>query len=268
MPFADLELARRLEATEAASSAQFADARRRLQPETGAAWINVGGATVTFDGIDSPITQTFGLGLFEPLTAPILDEIEAFFHERGAPIHHEVCPLAGVAALDLLCQRGYRPIEITSVMHQPVCQPGIPLADNIRVHQIGPDEVDLWSDVGAHAWSHSYPAMFDFIHDMGRIFAARADGPSFLATLDGTPAATASLLLHHGVALFAGAATLPAHRRRGLQSALLQYRMAHAAALGCDLAMMCAEAGGESQRNAERNGFRLAYTRLKWKLLD
>jgi hypothetical protein len=30
--------------------------------------------------------------------------------------------------------------------------------------------------------------------------------------------------------------------------------------------MMVAEAGGESQRNAERKGFRIAYTRTKWRL--
>lgn len=31
----------------------------------------------------------------------------------------------------------------------------------------------------------------------------------------------------------------------------------------CDLAMMVAEAGSESQRNAERKGFQIAYTRIK-----
>jgi hypothetical protein len=35
---------------------------------------------------------------------------------------------------------------------------------------------------------------------------------------------------------------------------------------GCDLAMMVAEAGSDSQRNAERKGFRIAYTRMKWRL--
>jgi hypothetical protein len=30
--------------------------------------------------------------------------------------------------------------------------------------------------------------------------------------------------------------------------------------------MMVAAAGGESQRNAERKGFRIAYTRTKWQL--
>jgi hypothetical protein len=30
--------------------------------------------------------------------------------------------------------------------------------------------------------------------------------------------------------------------------------------------MMVAEAGSQSQRNAERTGFRIAYTRIKWQL--
>jgi GNAT superfamily N-acetyltransferase len=74
------------------------------------------------------------------------------------------------------------------------------------------------------------------------------------------------LVLHEGVALFAGAATVPELRRRGLQGALLAERMRHAAGAGCDLAMMVTEAGSESQRNAERKGFRVAYTRMKWRL--
>jgi hypothetical protein len=56
-------------------------------------------------------------------------------------------------------------------------------------------------------------------------------------------------------------------RRKGLQGALLQERMRYAVQHGSDLAMMVAEAGSNSQRNAERKGFRVAYTRLKWKLL-
>jgi len=39
--------------------------------------------------------------------------------------------------------------------------------------------------------------------------------------------------------------------------------MKYAAAQGCDIAMMCALPGSASQRNAERQGFRIAYTRIK-----
>ena len=35
-------------------------------------------------------------------------------------MQHEVSPLAGVASLDLLCAREYRPMEISSVLYQQI----------------------------------------------------------------------------------------------------------------------------------------------------
>jgi hypothetical protein len=55
-------------------------------------------------------------------------------------------------------------------------------------------------------------------------------------------------------------------RRRGLQAALLEVRMRYAFDYGCDLALMVAGAASNSQRNAERQGFPIAYTRTKWRL--
>ena len=65
MLFADLALSRRLERAEGHACAQFAEARRRLFPASGAEWMECAGAYAVFDGVDSPVTQTFGLGLFE-----------------------------------------------------------------------------------------------------------------------------------------------------------------------------------------------------------
>ena len=86
MFFSDLALARRLERAEGHACAQFADARRRLFPESGAEWIECAGTYAVFDGVDSPVTQTFGLGIFEEMTAASLDMIERFFLDRGAPV--------------------------------------------------------------------------------------------------------------------------------------------------------------------------------------
>ena len=59
----------------------------------------------------------------------------------------------------------------------------------------------------------------------------------------------------------AGAATAPAHRRRGIQTALLSARLADAAAAGCDVAVITTQPGSKSQQNAQRRGFDLLYTR-------
>jgi len=266
MFFSDLALSRRLERTEGHACAQYAAARCRLFPESGAESIEHSGAFAVFDGPDSPITQTFALGLFEDLTPETLDVIERFFHDRGAPVFHEVSPFAGVAALDLLCRRNYRPVETSSVLYRPVETPTDSHPSNINVRIIAPEEARLWSGINARGWSHEHPELRDFLLEIGEISVARTDSLCFLAEIDRTPAAAGVLHIHEGVALFGGSATVPELRRRGLQSALLRERMRHAAVHGCDLAMMAALPGSDSQRNAERNSFRIAYTRTKYRL--
>ncbi|MDZ4801776.1 MAG: hypothetical protein SGI92_26765 [Bryobacteraceae bacterium] len=266
MPFADLALSRRLEAAEGDACRQFAAARRRLQPSCGAEWMECGGGIAVFDGVDSPVTQAFGLGVFEPLTPEVLDAVEAFFFDRGAAAQLEVSPHAGVPATALLCERGYRPIELASVLFQDVQTEVRPLPPGITVRVTGPEEVDVWSDVSARGWCHEMPEMREFLKEMGSVTAAREDIVCVLGELGGVPGAASALCLNDGVALFAGASTVPELRRRGLQGAVLQERMRLAAERGCDIAMMAAAVGSESQRNAERKGFRIAYTRTKWSL--
>ena len=60
----------------------------------------------------------------------------------------------------------------------------------------------------------------------------------------------------------AASSPTPSGMRERFQARLNREAFDH----GCDLAMMVAVPGSDSQRNAERNGFRIAYTRTKWKL--
>lgn len=264
--FADLSLAHRLELAEGHACLDFAHTRKRLNPESNTAWDTAHGAIAVFDGPDSPLTQTFGLGITSSDSYEgSLEALEEFFFSRGAAANHEVSPLAGLALHQLLCKRGYQPIEMSSVMYQPAHCPEVPATVDVRI--VKQNEAELWGRVGADAWSAEHPEFREFLLDMGRISTSRENTHCFLAIVDGKPAATAVLHVHGGVALFAGSATLPGLRRRGAQSALLNVRMRHACGLGCDLFMMVAEPGSTSQRNAERNGFRIAYTRTKWQLV-
>ncbi len=264
--FSDLELSKRLEAAEGFACEQFAAARVRLFPACDSAWMHCAGATVVFDGIDSPITQSFGLGVQAELTEAALDEIEQFFFERGSAAVHEVSPMGGPATLDMLCARGYRPIEVSNVLYRDVEEPGFEKPGNVEVRLVGAKEAALWSDVSARGWTHEHPEFEPFVRQMGALCVARENCPCFLAEVDGNPGAAGVLCLHEGVALFGGSATVPELRRKGLQGALLAERMRYAVEHGYDLAMMVAEAGSNSQRNAERKGFRVTYTRLKWRL--
>lgn len=265
----DHSLACRLERSEAAANAGFVDARARLYPDSGAQWIEVAGAYAMFDGPCSPCTQTFGLGLSAVPTAAEMDEIESFFRERNAPVLHEVSPLAGKALLEILNARGYQPVEFTSVMFQvledwaPTVQQGPELCARIAEAH----ERDVWAKTSAEGWSE-FAEYADLMRELARVVAHRENGTPFLVELDGQPIATGDLAIHNGVALLAGASTVPGWRRRGAQNALLESRLQCAKNAGCDLAMFCAEPGSASQRNGERHGFRIAYTRIKYKLAD
>lgn len=264
-PFADIELARRLEATEARGGVQFIEARQRAFPDRGATWIDVAGTCAMFDGVGSPITQTFGLGVFEPITAEQISEIEEFFRSRGAEVFHEVCPLADPSVFELIRKRRYQPVEFSNVLYRPI-DPDLRLHasrnEEIKVRVVGKDEVDLWAETACEGWSE-FPEVADFLKELNQV-VAQSKGLSFLAELNGQPIAAGALTIAGDVALLAGASTVPSARRQGAQNALLEERLRYAAAHGCTVAMMVTLPGSGSQRNSERHGFRIAYTRTKW----
>jgi GNAT superfamily N-acetyltransferase len=265
MPFNDLQLARRLERTEGYACAQFAAARKSIDPTCASTWIESAGSFLTFDGIEAPTTQSFGLGLFADLSPSVLDEAAAFFFGRGSAAMHEICPLVGPPALQLLCNRGYRPIEVSNVLFQPIENLSPRAESQVQVRMVGRTEAAVWAEVSARGWAHEHPELEPFVRELGEVIVNREGSACFLAEFDGEPGAAGALFLHEGVALLAGAATVPALRRRGLQGALLEARLRYAHDHGCDLCMMVTEAGSNSQRNAERQGFRVAYTRIKWR---
>lgn len=262
-PLSDLALARRLERCEGRANVASVEARARLAPDVGAAWIEVKGAFALFDGVGSPLTQTFGLGILETPNAEDLERIETFFTGRGAASFHEVSPLAGIETLDVLTARGYRPVEMTSVMYQPIVAPPVAPSATVRARMAGKDEIDTYADVAAEGWSE-FAEVAPLVRDLARVSASSEGMTVFLAELDGRPIGAGALAMYDGVALLAGASTIPTARRNGAQRALLETRLRYAAEQGCDLAMMGAAPGSASQRNAERQGFRIAYTRTKW----
>lgn len=262
-----LAFSQRLEQAERAANVELVEARAQLFPESSACWIEVAGARAMFDGSGSPITQSFGLGLCTMPTAADMDCLEAFFHSRGAPAIHEVSPLAPREMLPLLSERGYRPVELTDIMFLPLAElaPAPPANPAVTVRLISPDEQELWAATGAEGW-RGQTEFASLISTLMRIFAARPGALSFLAEKDGLAIAAGGLFLHQGVALLAGASTIPEHRRQGAQRALFQARLRHAAEAGADICMIGTEPGSESQRNAAYYGFRVAYTRIKWML--
>ena len=92
-------------------------------------------------------------------------------------------------------------------------------------------------------------------------FAGAEGFVGYLALRGGLVVGAAAMRTFEGVAQLCGAATLPEHRRRGVQSTLLAARLAEAAGLGCDVAVVTTMPGSKSQENVQRSGFDLLYAR-------
>jgi GNAT superfamily N-acetyltransferase len=262
----DADLAAKLERTEGLANARFVEARATVDPQSAATWIQVAGALVSFDGAESPCTQAFGLGMFGEVTQADFETIETFYRERHAPVVLEICPLASADLLPLLNARNYRPIEYTNVLCQRI-GPHIllPNSPNLELEVRKANNPEQWAQTSARGWSES-PEFFELILGFGRTFASTVGSTGMQAELGGKPIATGVVFVADQVALLAGASTIPEARKQGAQSALLAARLHYAVEQGCELAMMCAAPGSPSQRNAQRHGYQIAYTRTKWKL--
>jgi GNAT superfamily N-acetyltransferase len=272
--FADAALARRVEAGWAWASGSSARAVAAGRPELGAAWKRFGGGTATFFGPCSPLSQAQGVGLDGPVDPAELDRLDAWFDTRGAGPAVEVATLADPGLLPALSRRGYHVAETTHMLVRPLGPE--PASGSAPAHADPPAPVVVVRvDLSDRAAREAIAAvmMRGFFEEHGEPPPALADVMEMLLAAEGTSlwrarlvagpdAGGASLLVHNGLALFAGDATLPACRRRGVQSALIRARLAEATRLGCDLAVTCVQPGSASQRNYERQAFRMAYARV------
>lgn len=267
--YSDKSLSQRLERTEACSNADFVSTRSKMYPDSGAEWIDVNGSYAMFDGQESPLTQTFGLGLFTPLTLSDLETLEKFFKNRVSSVYHEISPMADPSHMQILFQRGYQPIEMTSVLYidldnrKPYYKTINP---EMVTRRLRTGEEKIWAETSAEGWSTEMPGLSEFMYQFSHVAASSASAHPFFAELNDKSISTGMLYIYDDIALLAGASTIPQGRNKGAQNALLGARLRYAAEQGCTIAMMAASPGSQSQKNAEKNGFRIAYTRTKWKL--
>jgi GNAT superfamily N-acetyltransferase len=264
MQFMDFGFARRLEMAEAFAARACAEAAQRLNPGLAVAIEEIAGGIAVFTGIGSPITQAVGVGLNGPVSEAEIERLEAFYASRGAPVALELCPLVDPSLYEALAKRGYQLREVSNVLFREVIagESFASAGEGITVRRATPAEENLWALTVAQGFAEHYPVTQSILDVMVGFFH-RADACCFLAFVGKEVAGGAVVSAHEGVGGLFGASTLPAFRRRGVQTALLASRLNWACERRCDVAVSIALPGSASQRNIERFGFRVAYTRTK-----
>ncbi len=266
--FCDNALAARLERAESQLIAGANSAAQLRHEDTRGFVIPVAGGVASFAEDASPYNKVVGLGFGGVPDAAEFDAIEEAYAAVGAPTQVELAHLADPELLEVLAGRGYRAEAFENVLGRAPGADGVAIAPGIEVRPSGDDEFEQWLEVvtdGAmHPDTQGVPWHEEFPREiyMHAERDSRAAGVArYAAFRDGVMAGGAGIRLAEGVAQFAGAATAPAHRRHGIQSALLSARLADAAAAGCDVAVITTQPGSKSQQNAQRRGFDLLYTR-------
>ncbi len=264
MRFVDQAFAKRLELVSAISGRECAQAVQWFAPHVAAATEDIAGGIVAFTGADSPVTQGFGFGLDGPVSELELDRLEHFFFSRGAPVTLELCPFIDQTLVSMLQKRPYRLEEFSNVLVRDV-QAGesfTPPASTVTVRAAKADEAKLFMKVVTDGFAEQTPPT-ESLKGVVEGFFYRQRGQCFFALVDGEVAGAGAAAVHDGLAELYGASCLPQFRNRGVQTALIAQRLAWAAQHGCDIATTTTGPGTASQRNFERAGFQMAYSRTK-----
>lgn len=262
--FADLDLARRLEQTDAWVGLESAEIHCAMYPKSGATAVPVaGGGYAVFLGVGSPQTQVLGLGVTGPVTGDEMEELEDFFYARGSRARIELCPFADRTVFRLLAARSYVPLECSNMMVRRVKPDGrIAAVPTLPpVHRCAPEEAELWAQTVMQGFADDQALPEGNTGILTSLFQ-QPDTVCFLGMLDEKPVGAGALSVHRGVAALYGATTLQEYRRRGVQLAIIQALVNCSIDLGCDLAYSLTGPGSVSQRNLERQGFAVAYTRF------
>ncbi|MEM9453507.1 MAG: GNAT family N-acetyltransferase [Myxococcota bacterium] len=286
MLFADIELAARIEAAQGQLMAECTAATARRRPEA-TTWVErIAGGVATIAGAGSPLNKVVGLGFAGPVDGTELgaafEPVEQAFARAGLPVQVELSTLADPSILPVLVARGYaltgfehvlgRPLSSEAPGDAPDDTPGEvwgAIDDDVEIAPCGEDELNVWLDALVTGFVHpdrqGVPSHEEFPREaLERVIGDMASTPGFvryLARRRGEPAGGGGLWISQRQALLCGAATVPAHRRHGIQTALLRARLHEAMRASCDLAVVTVLPGSRSQHNVQRQGFVLLYTR-------
>jgi GNAT superfamily N-acetyltransferase len=260
-----MPLARLLEDAEAKNARAFtgtggAEKRGVASPEPLAPILEIAGGCAVFAGVGSPLSHGVGMGLRGPVHEAEIEAIEEFFHSRRAASSLELCPLADPGLFESLGRRGYRITEFNNVLVKRLTSAEIVMTP--RVRRTGADECELWS----HTLGEGF---FEVAHltneemDIGRAIFGSPISLCYISVAEsGEPAGGGAAAFHDMLATLFADATLPRFRRQGFHRELIDARLNEAMARGCTLATASTLPGSGSQRNYERAGFQVVYTKV------
>lgn len=266
--FATADLAARIDRAEGRLCAGLAERVALQEPALNAFTMPVAGGVAVFAGPGSPTNKMIGIGFDGAPDEAALAEVEARFSAASALLQAEVSTLASPDTHALLVRRGYEPRGFENQLGHPLHQREAAPVEHVTIVQL-PEPTSAWCDLMVEGFTHqdvggvggdALPGAEEARRAM-MLMAADPGFRAYQAYVGGDPAGVAALRIDQTIAQFCGAATLPAFRRRGVQTSLIRARLVEAAIHGCEVGVVTVQPASKSQQNAQRAGFALLYSR-------
>lgn len=209
---------------------------------------------------DKTFDRVYGLALDGPAEPAVIDEAEAWYRDAGQDIRIEVSPVNASNLMPELGARGYTMDHIDQALGITLAdRPVLDVSGDVTVRDT--DDAEHWCRVVGEGMGETAPDGGGF-KALFRALDRQPGARMMLAFIDGEPAGGGMFSVHDGIALLHAASTRPAMRRRGVQLALLDARLAEAQRLGCALAAVQCGAFSASERNIRRAGFGVLFSQL------
>lgn len=253
---------RRIEAAEEYGALRYAQACAREHP--GPAWEEFRGGHLVFVARGAPVGRAHALGFDGTISPQDIEHIESFYFERESEAQVDVSPYADASLFEALNVGRFQVAEFNQTLARWLKSEDTfdPTPPGFEIRGIRGDEAQAWSSMLAQIF---FPPEMVAQYDKFFLPWASPEHPlSLAAFVDGRMVAGASGLIvpEHRMAGIFGAGTQADYRGRGIQQAFMRERLRLAQQHGCDLAVTLTMPGTSSQRNAERAGFGVAYTKV------
>jgi hypothetical protein len=230
------------------------------RPEVGACSAEMAGGCVAYSGSDVPLTCAIGVGTASAIDSKDIAAIEAFYDSRKSPIRIAISGRTHDGVNPLLASRGYKAGVPMENWWRPLADiPDKAVPDNIQVEPATIDDAELWVRTVAAGFQESEAPVDDStlpprLLDMFYCFGFADGAQPFLVRRNGEVAGGGVLHINGDTAHLRTTSCRFAHRRNGVQTALLSVRLRLAVSAGCRFVFSSTGGIGASARNLERFG--------------
>jgi len=260
--YADKDLAFKLESDVVESYRQLIAAWNSSYFETKIKGLEIDNTVSVYGELDFPINETVvGLGMVSTVDQTLLNEIENFYRtNNSSSFVIRVCSLSDPSLIELTQKRGYvlggfsyRWFLDLEKWHSP-----FPELDK---------KVEIVDKTEENDWARTVASGFENVDDVSEeynlgfpkaCFRMKSSIP--VCTYEKNITSAGGLLvLNNQIASLLNTSTKPSFRKKGYQTALIDWRLRYAKQNGATIATVETGPGSDSQRNVERFGFHLAY---------